>query len=172
MGSADGDLPGLGDHRGLLGQGQLQDAVVVGGGDAALVDAADIEGAGEGPVPALPADIGALVSLLLLGLLVGGLDGEDAFLQLQGDLLLGEAGQLGLQQELVAQVTDVRAEGGQVGVGVAKELLLKVVEHVEQVVVAAVKGDHTEHHKTLLHENLFRLAAGGPGPTGVQNLQS
>lgn len=68
------------------------------------VDAGDIEGPGEGTVAALPADVLALLGLLLFALLVLCPDGEDAILQLQGDLLLLKAGQLCLQQELVALI--------------------------------------------------------------------
>ena len=72
---------------------------------------------GEGAVPALSADILTLVVLLVLAVLVLGLDGEDALLQVQGDVLFMKAGQLSLQQELVALVPDVGPEGGQGGVG-------------------------------------------------------
>ena len=72
-----------------------------------------------------------------------------------------------------AMVPDVRAEGGQVGGGVAEELFLEVVKQVKQVVVTTVKGNHTKHHKTLLHSDLFGSDAGRTGPEGCsQNLQS
>ena len=96
-----------------------------------------------------------------------GFDGQDAFLQLQGDVLLLETGQLRLQQEFVALVPNVGAEGGQAGVGVAEELFLKVVKHVKQVVVATVKGNHTKHHETLLFQMIYSgRTPAETGPTG------
>ena len=59
-----------------------------------LVHAGDVKGPGEGAVPALPADILALVVLLVLVFAVLGGDGEDAVLQVQLDVLLLEARQL------------------------------------------------------------------------------
>ena len=90
-----------------------------------------------------------------------GLDGEDALLQVQGDVLLVEAGQLSLQQELVALVPDVGPEGGQGGVGVVEELLFEVVKEIEDVVVTAVKGNHAEHSVTLLLHHLLWAVPGG-----------
>ena len=93
--SIDGDPAALRHHRHGLGQVQLQDAVVVGGGDPGLVDAGDVKGAAEGAVAALAADVGALVVLLILVLTVLGGDGQDAVLHIQLDVALVKAGELG-----------------------------------------------------------------------------
>ena len=135
--------------------GQLQDAVLVGGGDALLVDARHVEAAGEGAEAALPADVvPPLVLLLTAGRPLGG-DGEDAVLQVELDVLLAEAGELRLQNELVALVPDVRAEGDGAG-GIAEEIALEVVEGVKQVVLVALKGNHTEHKILSFHTDIFR----------------
>lgn len=107
----DGDLPALGDHLALLGQGQLQHAVIIGGGDVFLLDAGDVKGALVAAAAALPAQVLALL-LLFGGLLVLGGDGENAVLQVQVDVALIKAGQISLQQVVVALVLDVGAEGG------------------------------------------------------------
>ena len=79
--SINGDPTGLRNHGDGLGQIQLQNAVLVGGGDAALINAGDVKGTGEGTVPPLPADVGALLILLFLLLLVGGgVDDKDGML--------------------------------------------------------------------------------------------
>ena len=86
-----------------------------------------------------------------------GLDGEDALLQVQGDVLLVEAGQLSLQQELVALVPDVGPEGGQGGVGVVEELLFEVVKEIEDVVVTAVPNIVL---RSFLHHLLWAVPGG------------
>ena len=57
--------PAGGYGLGLLGQRQLQDAVLIGGGNLLAADAGDVEAAGEGPVGPLAADIAAVLVLLL-----------------------------------------------------------------------------------------------------------
>ncbi len=84
-----------------------------------------------------------------------GSDGEDAVLQIQGDILLLEAGQFGFQNITVTGVPDVGAESGQVGVGLTEEITGKVIKGVKQVVVTAVKGKHTKHNHDLLFYFIF-----------------
>ena len=93
--SINGNPAALRNHGDGLGQVQLQNAVVVSGGNGAFIDAGDIKGTAEGAVPALPADVGTLGVLLLLVLAVLGGDGEDTVLHIQLDVALVEPGQLG-----------------------------------------------------------------------------
>ena len=96
-----------------------------------VIHTADVEGAAEGPIAALPADITALLVLFVLALAVLGGDGEDPILHIQLDILFLETGQLCLQHELVARVADIGAEIGQGGAAVAEELALKVVKNIK-----------------------------------------
>ena len=106
--SLDLDLVALGKDLLPLGQNELQHPVLIGGPDGVLLDAVQGEGPGEAAGAALPADVvvggGAVIGLVL------GRDGEHAVLYIQIDVLLAEAGQVGLEQVVGALVPDISAE--------------------------------------------------------------
>ena len=88
-------------------------------------------------------EVGVEVEYLFL--LVVGSHGEDVALQVQADLLLPEAGQVGLQQEVVALVPDVGAEGGGALGALGKEETGNIIKEVIHVVGIFLKGDQAIH---------------------------
>jgi hypothetical protein len=103
-------MPG-GLHLGvLLGHLQRQHAAVVTGLDIRSLDAADVKAAAVRAVGALAADeLAALVLVLVLGMALG-VDGQGVALQIQMDVLLLEAGQVGFQLKVVALVGNIGLE--------------------------------------------------------------
>lgn len=139
--------PAGGYGLGLLGQRQLQDAVLIGGGNLLAADAGDVEAAGEGPVGPLAADIVAVLILLLPAGGALGADGEAVTVHVDVDILLLHPRQIGLQHEGVAGVLDVGLESPETGAGEEAPLqLLQVPEGAVQVHAAAAgKGHHFKH---------------------------
>src|SRR4051812_28052672 len=102
------DLDGHAARLALLGLGgaYLEHALVKGGGDAVGVDAfGQGERAAELAERALQA-VEALALVLVLGLALAG-DGEDAVLELDAHVLLGQAGEVGAQDEVIVGLDEV-----------------------------------------------------------------
>ena len=116
----------------LLRQRHAQNAVTVRGLDRLGVDAGDIKASGVGAVGALAADIFVLLVLVFeVGMPLGG-DGQTVVGHVDMDVLLLEAGQIRLEDEVVAVLLDVGLELAQGVVGEEGTLqLVKVVERIE-----------------------------------------
>ena len=117
----------------LFGEAHFQDTVVVGGIDIARLHVVYAKAAGVGTVIALPADILVFVFLVLF-LLVGSGDREQVIFQVDVDIGLVEARQLGLQQVLVALIDHVGLESVEGG------KLVAAPEAAESIVEHPVKG--------------------------------
>lgn len=100
------------------------------------------------PGAALPADVvvggGAVIGLVL------GRDGEHAVLYIQIDVLLAEAGQVGLEQVVGALVPDISAEDRRAAAALAEHAALQLVKQIHHAAVAAAGvGDHIHKSKLL-----------------------
>ena len=111
------DLPAGGNLHCLLGQLQCQHTAVVGGGNTLRPDAGDVEAPAVRAVGTLTAHVLPLFLLLFMFGVTLGLDGEGVAVQLQLDVLLLEAGQVGLQLVVVAFIGDVGFELRQTAAG-------------------------------------------------------
>ena len=141
----------------LLRQGQLQHAAVVFGLDGGGVDAGDVKAATERAVPALPADE---VVLFLLGffLFLGG-NGQAVAVDIDADVLFGEAGQIGLDQVMIALVENI---------GFAGEILFQLAEIAEKAAFQVGEGVHIAvisvfkrnkiKHKAYLHTSYWTVS--------------
>ena len=127
-------------HR--LGQGDLQDAILkLGGHILGLHLLTHIEAAAALTGVALPAQITAILLLLVLIQALGGTDGQTTVLQLQLNLILLEAGQVHIQligvlglphiglHQVLAVLAVQRVAGKHVGHSV-KGILEKVVKQI------------------------------------------
>ena len=162
----DGDLPALGLGLTLLGQSQLQHAVFIAGADGVFLNTGDIEGTGEAAHTALPADILAVLILVLRGLIVLGGDGQQAILQVQVNVLLPEAGQVGLQQEVVALILNVGTEGGHLAAVHGEEAALKIIKQAVQTIIGVTsKGKQTIHNSKLLSGRVSAAPRRSLGPS-------
>ena len=150
--SLDRQSPAAGDLDVLLRQRQAQYAVVVAGLDALGLDAGDIEAPRVAAVAALAADVALVLLLVLVPAL--GLDGQVVAVDVDGDVLLLHAGQIGLEQVMVALVLNVGLERADVAeeVAVAEERALQRLHVTERVigghvVIVAVRSQfkHNEY---------------------------
>ena len=89
--SLDLEVLGLRLCRGLLGHGQRQDAVFIGGLDALDVDLGHVETSRVRTVVTLAANVIALVVLFALAVLVLGMDGQNVIVDVDVDVFLAEA---------------------------------------------------------------------------------
>ena len=150
--SLDRQSPAAGDLDVLLRQRQAQHAVVVAGLDALGLDAGDIEAPRVVAVAALAADVALVLLLVLVPAL--GLDGQVVAVDVDGNVLLLHAGQIGLEQVMVALVLNVGLERADVAeeVAVAEECALQRLHVAERVigghvVIVAVRSQfkHNEY---------------------------
>lgn len=149
------DAAGGGGYLALLGQSQLQNAVVVGGLDGGGVDAAHVEAPAEGTELPFPAHVVAFFVLLAaLGVVAGG-DHQVIAVQVDGDVLLVEAGQLRLHQVGIALILNVAAELAHIA-ETGEQAALHVIQIVEQTVFFTAKRNHTKH-KLLLCSAPFEM---------------
>ena len=88
--SLDLEVLGLRLCRGLLGHGQRQDSVFIGGLDALDVDLGHVETSGVRTVVTLAANVIALVVLFALAVLVLGMDGQNVIVDIDVDVFLAE----------------------------------------------------------------------------------
>jgi hypothetical protein len=95
--SLDLEVLGLRLCRGLLGHGQRQDSVFIGGLDALDVDLGHVETSGVRTVVTLAANVIALVVLFALAVLVLGMDGQNVIVDIDVDVFLAEARQVGFK---------------------------------------------------------------------------
>ena len=84
--------------------------------------------------------------------MLGG-DGENAVLQVQVDVALIKAGQISLQQVVVALVLDVGAEGGQLALAGGGHGTLKFIKQVVEAVAHTSKGNHAIHNQNSFRPN-------------------
>ena len=89
--SFDLEVLGLRLCRGLLGHGQRQDTVFIGGLDALDVDLGHVEASGVRTIVTLAADVIALVVLFVLAVLVLGPDGQDVVVYVYVDVFILES---------------------------------------------------------------------------------
>ena len=152
LASLDRQSPAAGDLDVLLRQRQAQHAVVVAGLDALGLDAGDIEAPRVAAVAALAADVALVLLLVLVPAL--GLDGQVVAVDVDGDVLLLHAGQIGLEQVMVALVLNVGLERADIAeeVAVAEERALQRLHVAERVigghvVIVAVRSQfkHNEY---------------------------
>ena len=144
--SIDGDPAALGHHGHGLGQVQLQHAVVVGGGDAGFVDAGDVEGAGEGAVAALAADVGALLVLLSwFSLCSAVMVRMPSFTSSLMSSLLKPGSSASRTNLSPASRMSVR-KAGRLVLLLRKKFAGKVIKGIEHVVFAALKRKHAKHN--------------------------
>ena len=119
-----------GDFGLFLRHCQGQHTVIVCGGDGLGVDALDIEAAGVGTVVTLTADVAVGVFFLFLTLVLGG-DGQAILVDINADVFLLEAGEIGLKDILAVLFGDVGAESRDIGViPKAAAHFLKITERV------------------------------------------
>ena len=98
---------------------------------------------------------GAVIGLVL------GRDGEHAVLYIQIDVLLAEAGQVGLEQVVGALVPDISAEDRRAAAALAEHAALQLVKQIHHAAVAAAGvGDHIHKSKLL---SVPGGASSGPG---------
>lgn len=121
-----------------------QHTVGVAGGDLADIDARHIEAAAVRTVAALAAQIAGLLVLILKVAVTLRLDGQGLAIQGQLDVLLLEAGQVGLQLIAVAHIADIGLELRQRVV--AKERAVDVLEITERIITTI----HKKCHKSYL----------------------
>lgn len=135
----------------LLRQSQLQHAVVVAAADFFALHVGDVKAAAEGTVGTLPAQVIALVILLLgLSAALGG-DGQAVTVDIYGDVLFLHTGQICFQFIVIALILDIGVEP--CGVPIAKEGLLKVLQIPEGIVHGHVISTFKRHHIKHTHKS-------------------
>ena len=150
--SLDLEVLGLRLCRGLLGHGQRQDAVFIGGLDALDVDLGHVETSRVRTVVTLAANVIALVVLFALAVLVLGMDGQNVIVDVDVDVFLAEARQVGFKLIAVRRLGNVGAE--RIDLLVTPEILLHLFQLTERIVAhtiaSAVKRHDFEHFIFLL----------------------
>lgn len=117
---------------GELGQRQAENTVTVGGGNVRSVDPNGVKASGIGTESAFTADVIALLIFLLEIRVPLCIDGQGAFVEVDVDIVLVKAGQIGLKQVILSLVPDVGAETG--GGTVREEGTLQLIKAAERVV--------------------------------------
>lgn len=135
---------GLRLHRGFLRHGQGQDAVFISGLDALDIDLGDVEASGVGTVVTLTADVAVLVAALVLRIGVLGLDGQNVVINVNVDVFLAKARQIGLELVAVGSLGNIRAEG--VDLLLTPEGFLHLLELAQRVVAAHTIGSAVKRH--------------------------
>ena len=97
--------------RGLLGHGQRQDSVFIGGLDALDVDLGHVETSRVRTVVTLAANVIALVVLFALAVLVLGMDGQNVIVDVDVDVFLTEARQVGFKL-IAVRVSEMSVRNG------------------------------------------------------------
>lgn len=95
--SLDLEVLGLRLYRGFLGHGQRQDTVFICGLDVLDVDLGHVEASGVRTIVTLAADVITLVVLFVVAVLMLGLNGQDVIIDVNVDVFLAEARQVGLK---------------------------------------------------------------------------
>ena len=144
---------GSGLRGNQLGHCQCQDAVVKAGLDGLGVHAIQIEAAGETAIGALAAEIIPLLVLLLVVGVTLGTDGQGVVRDINVDIFLLEAGQVGLEHVLRVILADVSAEGA--CALVAEKFPFHPLHHAEGIVitgerVVVSKVRNQRHDQNLL----------------------
>ena len=150
--SLDLEVLGLRLYRGFLGHGQRQDTVFIGGLDVLGVDLGHVEASGIRTIVTLAADVITLVVFFVLAVLVLGTNGQDVIIDVNVDVFLAEARQVGLKLVAVRRLGNVGAE--RIDLLVTPEILLHLFQFAERIVAhtiaSAVKRHDFEHFIFLL----------------------